>query len=90
MAEAPTLSQDEEDEVGEGVQNWVVISGNMRKRNGISSDVRVEPRNGGEGEPRHGAMNQREWGDTTEQCNQEERSGGGVRLAGLGSYSMGP
>lgn len=26
MAEAPTLIQDEEDEVGEGIQNWVMIS----------------------------------------------------------------
>lgn len=26
MAEAPTLIQDEEDEVEEGIQNWVVIS----------------------------------------------------------------
>lgn len=26
MAEAPTLIEDEEDEVGEGIQNWVVIS----------------------------------------------------------------
>lgn len=61
MAEAPTLIQDEENEVGEGIQNWVVISEKDEEERGRGETLmlRVEPGNGG-GETRHSARNQRE------------------------------
>lgn len=64
MAGALTLI---EDEVGKAVQDWAKGKKRKRGRKGIGSDVRVEPGNGGGGEPRPGARNQCEWGARTEE-----------------------
>lgn len=62
MAEVPTLIQ-EDDEVGEGVQNWVMTPWKDEgERKELDSDVRTEPGNGKGRENRHGARNQSERG----------------------------
>lgn len=75
MAEAPTLSQDEEDEVGEGAQNWVVISGKDEEEEWDQLWCESRARNVGGGEPRHGARNQHEW---------ETRQNRVIRKSGVG------
>lgn len=63
MAEVPTLIQEEDDEVREGVQNWVMTPWKDEgEKKELDSDVRTEPDNGRGRETRHGARNQSERG----------------------------